>query len=125
MEEAAHPARIRRDAARGEGIRVLRCALQSTCAGVISLRRLQQRTVRFKSEIRLRHGLAELLRSNRRGKCAREKRFQRRRAANGSQMHGVRRAFGACLPRRTGADRLALLHELGGAALYPPKKLKS
>jgi len=52
--------------------------------------------------------------------CVR-KRFQRGRAANGSQMHAVRRAFGSCLPRRTRPTGFALLHELRRAALRSRK----
>src|SRR5258708_23937829 len=89
----------------------------------LPLRRVRQRNFRFNSEINLRHGLAELSGSNRRGKCAREKRFQRARAANGSDVRAVRRALGTRLHERARADRAPLLDEFGSAALYPPKKL--
>src|SRR5467141_539910 len=41
----------------------------------VTRRGLRQRALRFEGEIRLRDGLAELLGSHRRGKCAREKGF--------------------------------------------------
>src|SRR5260370_19990733 len=123
MEETAHAAAIRRDAARRDRVCFFRGALQSARAGAVPLRRLRQRAFRFESEIRLRDGLAELLGTNRRRKRAREKRFQRGRAANGSEMRAVRRALGTCLHGRARADRASLLYEFRGAALCLPKKL--
>jgi len=50
-------------------------------------------------------------------KRAREKRFQLGCAARGSEMHSLRRPFGACLHGRARADRFALLHEFRSSAV--------
>jgi len=119
--ETAHALQLRRDspAATEFGTPV---RLQSTCAGLLPLRRcnnaLFDSSAKFSTPARAGRAFGSIAAEN----VPREKRFQRRASANGSSNARCATRIWVMSSQTDPSDRLALLHELGGAALCPPKK---
>lgn len=83
----------------------------------MALRLLLERFVQFANKIRLRDRLAQLLRSNRRRKCARDSGRQPWDGTNRHLLHGMRCASRPRFRRWTQAHAPPILHELRFAAL--------
>src|SRR5258705_6151334 len=97
---------------------LLEFARQGKAPGHIRLRGVPSPAVRLEDEVRQRHGLAELLRTDR-GARRHEARLLARGTAYRVPLHTVRRAPGACLQRRPAADRTALVQQWPRAEVPP------
>ena len=90
----------------------------TTTAGRLRVRLLRPAALRLRDQVRLRHGLAELLgrRSRTRQRVDQVDRQRLVMRAHRGRVPPLRRPPGPRLRRRPEADRPALLHELRGAA---------
>ena len=120
----ADPAAVRRDAARGHRAAVPERVLEQQEARDLRRRRLRRAAVLVARQVRLGHGLAELHAAAR----AEERDDQGGPAPvldpHRGALEARRLAPGPRVRRRAGADRPALLHELGVAALRPARQAR-
>src|SRR2546425_11498182 len=69
-------------------------------------------------QVRVRHGVAELHQTARGGQCPRARRSVALHGAHGNPLGPRRLSSGPRVRRRSPADGIALLHELGGPAIH-------
>src|SRR5579859_2647843 len=114
---AAGPHRLRYYPALRYGDGLHRALLERARQGAVPLHLLRYGAVYLEHEIRLGHGMAELLDSGGGGEYRHGRRQDFRHDKNVSFVQALRCPPGARVSRRTSSDRPALLHELGGAAV--------
>jgi len=86
--------------------------------GTLSMRMLRQRTVQLGHQVRVGHGMAELLRADSERECPDRCRSFPLHDPHRGAVRAMRRASGARLRRRPAADRPALLHEFRGTEIH-------
>ena len=114
----SHPRAVSRPARARHGARGHQLPARREAARHFRLRRLRHAAFRLRHEVRIRHGLAEFFRPSRRGR-RNHGGPQPLDGAHGGPLRPLQGPSRACLRRRPGAHRLALLHERRRPSLRP------